>query len=115
MAVLAGGVGFEVVKGISLYAGSHGGRATTENRLITTSRGALLLTNQRLLLNPYPGYKPSSIPLNKILFYRCTNWGIEVYAEGRSYSFEIGNRSFIEILGICLGHLLGSRADEPGQ
>lgn len=103
------GVSFRIAKGISYRVGAHRGHIVKEDRFIATSRGVLLITNQRLFLHPFPGYKPISIPLNKILSYQCFNNGIEVYKEGKEkgYFFAIGKSGSVEIFGLCLGHLLG--------
>jgi hypothetical protein len=103
------GISFPIVKGIRYRVGAHRGHMVKEDRLVETSRGALLITTQRLFLHPFPGYKPVSIPLNKILSYQCFNNGIEVYKEGREkgYFFAIGESGPVEIFGLCLGHLLG--------
>jgi hypothetical protein len=80
-----------------------------EDRLVKTSMGVLIITNQRLFLHPFPGYKPLSIPLNKILSYQCYNNGIEVYKEGREkgYFLSMNKSGSVEVFGLCLGYLLG--------
>ena len=102
------GISFPIIKGIRYRVGAHRGHMVKEDKLVETSRGALLITTQRLFLHPFPGYKPVSIPLNKILSYQCFNNGIEVYKEGRekAYFFAIGESGPVEIFGLCLGHLL---------
>lgn len=79
-----------------------------EDRLLETSRGVLIISNQRLLLHPSAGHKPLSIPLNKILSYQCFENGIEVYKEGREkgYFFSIDKGGSVETFGLCIGHLL---------
>ena len=103
------GISFPIVKGIRYRIGAHRGHIVKEDKLIESSRGALLLTNHRLFLHPIPGCKPISIPLNKILSYQCFNNGIELYKEGREkgYFFSLISSGSVEIFGICLGHLLG--------
>jgi hypothetical protein len=103
------GISFPIVKGIRYRVGAFRGHMLKEDRLVETSQGALLITTQRLFLHPFPGHKPVSIPLNKILSYQCFNNGIEVYKEGREkgYFFAIGKSGPVEIFGLCLGHLLG--------
>jgi RNase P subunit RPR2 len=103
------GISFPIVKGIRYRVGAHSGHMVKEDRLVETSPGALLITTQRLFLHPFPGHKPVSIPLNKILSYQCFDNGIEIYKEGREkgYFFAIGKSSPVEIFGLCLGHLLG--------
>ena len=102
------GISFPIVKGIRYRVGAHRGHMVKEDKLVETSKGALLITTQRLFLHPFPGYKPVSIPLNKILSYQCFNNGIEVYKEGREkgYFFAIDESGPVEIFGLCLGHLL---------
>jgi len=103
------GVSFRIAKGIRYRVGAHRGHIVKEDRFVETSRGVLLITNQRLFLHPFLGHKPLSIPLNKILSYQCFNNGIEVYKEGREkgYFFAIGKSGSVELFGLCLGHLLG--------
>jgi len=87
--------------------GAHRGHIVKDERLVPTSKGTLILTNQRLFLHPAPGFKPASIPLNKILSYNCYQNNLEVYKEGREkgYMFSM-NSGAIEVFGICLNFLL---------
>lgn len=103
------GISFPIVKGVRYRIGAHRGHVVKEDRLLESSRGFLLVTSQRIFLQPLPGHKPVSIPLNKILSYQCFNNGIEVYKEGREkgYFFSLLNSSSVEIFGLCLNHLLG--------
>ena len=39
----------------------------------------LVVTNQRIVLQPAPGNKPVSIPLNTVLSYNCYNNEVKVY------------------------------------
>jgi hypothetical protein len=102
------GVSFPIGGGIRYRVGAHRGHIVREDRLLETSRGALLISNQRLFLQPSLGHKPLSIPLNKILSYQCFENGIEVYKEGREkgYFFSIDKSSSVELFGLCMGHLL---------
>lgn len=102
------GVSIRIIKGVSYRVGAHRGNIIKEDVWKETSKGALLITNQRLFLTPFGGFKPLSIPLNKILSYQIYENGIEVYKEGRekSYLFQINDSSSIEIFGICLSFLL---------
>lgn len=102
------GVSIPIGYGVRYRVGSHRGHIQREDRLLETSRGALVVTNQRLLLHPSPGQKPLSIPLTKILSYQCFGNGIEVYKDGREkgYFLSINNSSSVELFGLCLGHLL---------
>lgn len=102
------GVSFRIMRGVTYRVGSHRGHLIKQDRIVESSRGILIITNQRLFLNPFPGRKPVSIPLNKILSYHCYNNGIEVYKEGRDkgYFFSINKSGSVEIFGLCLGYLL---------
>ena len=104
------GVSLRIVKGVYYRIGAHKGRMRSETQLVETSRGFLIVTNKRLFLQPYSGNPPLSIPLDKILSYGCFRNGMEVYKDGRQkgYFFAIDSASSVEILGICLGHLLAS-------
>ena len=103
------GVSFPIGGGIRYRVGAHKGHIQREDRLLETSRGALIISNQRLFLHPSPGHKPLSIPLNKILSYQCFGNGIEVYKEGREkgYFLSIEKSGSVELFGLCMGHLLG--------
>lgn len=102
------GVSIRIMRGVSYRVGAHRGNIVKEDVWKETSKGALLITNQRLFLTPFGGFKPLSIPLNKILSYQIYENGIEVYKEGRekSYLFQINDSSSVEIFGICLSFLL---------
>lgn len=102
------GISFRICKGVRYRIGTHRGNIIKEDRLIETSRGVLIITNQRIFLHPFLGYKPVSIPLNKILSYQAFGNGIEVYKEGREkgYFFSMSNSGSVEIMGICLSYLL---------
>jgi len=102
------GVSFRIMKGVRYRIGGFRGHLESEQTMVETSRGTLLITNKRLFLHPAPGYKPVSIPLNKILSYNCFKNGIEIYKEGRGkgYFFSINKPGSIEIFGLCLSHLL---------
>ena len=104
------GVSIPIVKGVRFRVGAHRGHIEKEDKLVETSRGVLIVTNKRLFLQPFPGHKPVSIPLNKILSYYCYKTGLEVYKEGREkgFFFELSNSSSPELFGLCLGYLLGS-------
>lgn len=102
------GVSLPIGGGIRYRVGAHRGHIQREDRLVETSRGALIISNQRLFLQPFPGHKPLSIPLNKILSYQCFENGIEVYKEGREkgYFLSIDKSGSVELFGLCMGHLL---------
>jgi len=103
------GVSFPIGGGIRYRVGAHRGHIVKEDRFVETSRGVLIISNQRLFLHPSPGHKPLSIPLNKILSYQCYGNGIEVYKEGREkgYFLSIDKSGSVELFGLCMGHLLG--------
>ena len=103
------GISFPLGGGVRYRAGAHRGHIKKEDRLVETSRGALIISNQRLFLHPAPSNKPISIPLKKILSYQCFGNGIDVYKEGREkgYFFSIDRSGSVELFGLCLGHLLG--------
>ncbi|MFH0859862.1 MAG: hypothetical protein V1921_01545 [Candidatus Altiarchaeota archaeon] len=107
------GISFPIAKGVRYRVGSHRGHVRRETKLVETSSGALIVTNQRLLLHPGPGSKPVSIPLNKILSYNCYNNGIEVYKDGREkgYFFSMDKSGSVELFGVCLGYLLGQQSE----
>ncbi len=103
------GISFPIGGGIRYRVGAHRGHVIKEDRFAETSKGVLIISNQRLFLHPFPGHKPLSIPLNKILSYQCYGNGIEVYKEGREkgYFLSIEKGGSVELFGLCIGHLLG--------
>jgi uncharacterized Zn finger protein (UPF0148 family) len=102
-------ISFPIAGGIRYRVGAHRGHIVKEDRFVETSRGVLIISNQRLFLHPFPGNKPLSIPLNKILSYQCFGNGIEVYKEGREkgYFLSIDKSGSVELFGLCMSHLLG--------
>jgi hypothetical protein len=102
------GVSFKIAKDVRYVAGTHKGITVDEDKLLQTSKGVLMVTNKRLLLNPLPGNRPLSIPLDSILTYQAYQNGIEIYKEDakRGLFFEIDNIGSVEIFGICLSFLL---------
>ncbi len=102
------GVSIPIGGGVRYRVGAHKGHIQREDKLLETSRGVLVISNQRVLLHPSPGYKPLSITLNKILSYQCFENGIEFYKEGREkgYFFSISKSGSVELFGLCLEHLL---------
>ena len=95
---------------IRYRVGQSRGQIVSEDKLTQTSAGVLVVTNQRIMLQPAPGNKPVSIPLTKVLSYNCYNNGVEVYKEGREkgYFFSVKDSGAVELFGICLGFLLSS-------
>lgn len=102
------GVSVPVVKGVRFHVGKTRGHIIKNEQLVETSRGLLAITSQRVLLTPIQGFKPVSIPINKILTYSCYSNGIEIFKEGREkgYTFFVPSQGSVEIMGICLSHLL---------
>ncbi len=107
------GVSFPIpgLKGFRYRVGSHRGHIMKEEKLVKTSGGFLIITNERLFLYPAPGNKPVSIPLKKIISYNAYNNGLEVYKEGREkgYFFAMGKSGSVELAGLCLSFLLGQK------
>jgi hypothetical protein len=106
------GVSFRIIGGVDYKAGEHKGNIVNEDRLVQISKGMLIVTSQRLLLNPFPGSRPLSIMLDKILSYQAYQNGIEVYREDirKGYFFKIDNIGSVEVFGICLSFLLSGIA-----
>lgn len=101
------GVSIRLMKGVSYRVGAHRGHVIPVQSLIETSRGALIITNKRLLLHPAPNNNPVSIPINKISSYRCYSDGLEVYKEGREKGFYFTLSSGqSECAGIVLNFLI---------
>ena len=102
------GVSFKIAKDAAYLAGTHKEKIVNEDKLLQTSKGVLIITNKRLLLNPLPGNRPLSIPLDQVLTYQAYQNGIEIYKEDtkRGFFFEIDNIGSVEIFGICLSFLL---------
>lgn len=102
------GVSFRIAKGVTYRAGSHRGHLVREQMYVESSRGWLILTNQRLLLVPMKGSKQLNVPLKKIFSYQCYENGIELFIERREkgYLLTLTNSGTVEILGLCLNFLL---------
>jgi hypothetical protein len=104
------GISIRAMKGVSFRVGACRGHVKRVQKSVTTSIGYLMITNKRIMLNPLPGNKPVSIPLNKVLSYNCFENGVEIYKEGREkgYFFGTNKSSAPEIIGMCLGFLCES-------
>jgi len=102
------GISFPIGMGIRYRVGAHRGHINKQERMVETSRGFLIITNKRLFLQPFPGQKPMSLPLNKILSYHCFENGIEVFKEGREkgFFFQTFTLGSPEIFGILLEFLV---------
>ncbi len=102
------GISIPIAKGVRYHLGSHRGSILKEEQMVETSSGYLVITNKRLILNPYPGKKVVNIPLNKILSHCCYSNGVEIYKEGREkgFFFSLPSNGSTEVIGICLSHLL---------
>jgi len=59
------GISFRIVPGVYYRVGAHRGHIVKEDRFVETSRGVLLITNQRLFLHPLSEHKPISLPLKR--------------------------------------------------
>ncbi|MFZ0010755.1 MAG: hypothetical protein WAL97_02445, partial [Halobacteriota archaeon] len=87
--------------------GQSRGHIVKHDELLETSRGDLIVSEQRLFLNPFAGHKPLSVPLSKIASFHVYENGLDVWQDGkeRPYLFvldAIGS----EISGLCLDKLL---------
>jgi hypothetical protein len=102
------GVSFKITRDAAYLAGTHREITVNEDKLLQTSKGVLIITSKRLLLNPLPGNRPLSIPLEQVLTYQGYQNGIEIYREDtkRGLFFEIASIGSVEIFGICLSFLL---------
>ncbi len=102
------GVSFRIAKGVTYRVGTHRGNLVREQFYVESSRGWLILTNQRLLLVPTKGSKQLNVPLKKIVSYQCYENGIELFVERREkgYLLTLTNSGAIEIFGLCLNFLL---------
>jgi hypothetical protein len=102
------GVSFKIARDAAYLAGTHKEKIVNENKLLQTSKGVLIITNKRIVLNPLPGNRPLSIPLDQVLTYQGYQNGIEIYKEDtkRGLFFEIASIGSVEIFGICLSFLL---------
>ncbi len=102
------GVSLRLMKGVSYRVGSHRGHLRKEEQLVETSRGYLVLTNKRVILNPYQGKKAVNISLSKILTYNCYDNALEIYKDGREkgFFFSITSSGHVEITGLVYGFLL---------
>ena len=87
--------------------GQSRGHIVKHDELLETSRGDLIISNQRLFLNPFAGHKPLSVPLSKIASFHVYENGLEVWQDSkeRPYLFVL-NATGSEICGLCLDKLL---------
>jgi hypothetical protein len=87
--------------------GQSRGHLVKHDELLETSRGELIVSNQRLFLNPFAGHKPLSVPLQKIASFHVYENGLEVWQDGkeRPYLFVLGATAS-EICGLCLSKIL---------
>ena len=87
--------------------GQSRGHIVKHDELLETSRGDLIVSSQRLFLNPFAGHKPLSVPLPKIASFHVYENGLEVWQDGkeRPYLFVL-NQPSSEIVGLCLDKLL---------
>ena len=103
------GFSFKIAKGVNYRIGAHKGYMQTENQLVETGRGYFLITNKRVILQPFAGSKNVNIPINKVNSYSAYNNGIEIFTEGRekSYFFAM-TAGQCEVAGLSLNFLLGN-------
>ena len=101
------GISFRIAKGVRYHVGASRGHLVKDERYIVTSAGALIITNQRVLLAPSAGNKPVSIDLKKILSYNCYEDGLIIYKSGREkgFLFVLHKPICYEVAGMCLGFL----------
>jgi hypothetical protein len=102
------GVSIRIASGVYYRVGGTRGHIMREDKLVETSRGIFLITNERLMLNPTSiESKSLNIPLGKIFSYSCYENGVAVYKEGheKGYFLEFLNKSSSEIVGMLLGYL----------
>lgn len=101
------GVSFRIIKGVSYRVGAHKGQVRPVQSLVETSRGALIITNKRLLLHPAANNKPMDIPIKKIASFRCYPDGLEIYKAGREKGFLFSlSTGQSECAGIALNFLI---------
>lgn len=101
------GVSLRIAKGVHYRIGSSRGHLVKDEHYVVTSAGAIIITNQRVLLHPSAGNKPVSIDLKKVLSYNCYENGLIIYKEGREkgFLFVLDKPIYNEIAGMCLGFL----------
>ena len=92
---------------IRYRVGQSRGHIVKHDELLETSRGELIVSNQRLFLNPLAGHKPLSVPLSKIASFHVYENGLEVWQDGkeRPYLFVL-DATASEICGLCLSKML---------
>lgn len=101
------GVSFRIAKGVHYRIGASQGHLVKDEHYVVTTAGAIIITNQRVLLHPSPGNKPVSIDLKKVLSYSCYENGLLIFKEGREkgFLFVLDKPIYNEIAGMCLGFL----------
>lgn len=104
------GVSFRIAKGVHYRIGASRGHLVKDEQYVFTSAGAMIITNQRVLLHPSGGNKPVSIDLKKILSYNCYENGLMIYKAGREkgFLFVVDKPIYNEIAGMCLGFLIAN-------
>jgi len=87
--------------------GQSRGHIVKHDELLETSCGDLIISTQRLFLNPSAGHKPLSVPLSKIASFHVYENGLEVWQDGneRPYLFVL-DATASEICGLCLSKML---------
>ena len=87
--------------------GQSRGHIVKHDELLETSCGDLIISTQRLFLNPSAGHKPLSVPVSKIASFHVYENGLEVWQDGneRPYLFVL-DATASEICGLCLSKML---------
>ena len=97
--------GFPIRYNVSRRSGS----IQRKNEVLEISRGLLIVTSQRLYLEPEAGHMPISLPLKGIGSFTVFHDGAEVWVAGsgseKQYLFEMGDLQS-QVLGLCLNQLL---------
>jgi hypothetical protein len=92
--------------------GKSTGQLISERGLVETTRGALFLTNKRLIVDPKPGLKPIKINYSKIEGYSVGDDYIELWM-GKEYPIVIElNEKFGEESDVC-AHILRMIMQSP--
>jgi hypothetical protein len=77
------------------------------DELQETSRGDLIITSQRVFLNPVAGHRPLSVQLSKIASFHVYENGLEVWQDGKEHPYLfLLDKASSEICGLCLSKLL---------
>jgi hypothetical protein len=87
--------------------GQSRGHVVKHDELRETSRGDLVITSQRVFLNPVAGHKPLSVQLSKVASFHVYENGLEVWQDGKEHPYLLLlDTVSSEICGLCLSKLL---------